>query len=139
VGDLTGLLFAAILGLTYLEFVSFLVVWYGDRPSLDAWYLLRARPPWQAPVWIALACDLAAMGLMVFRRAVGLHRALTLVSVAVLVGLLSYQVWLLAPDFGGASLLPAALALVGMAGVWLALMDPAPRLAPAPEEAAVAR
>ncbi len=125
-GDLIGLLFAAVLGLTYLEFVSFLVVWYGDRPSLDSWYLLRARPPWQAPVWIALGLDLIAVALMIWRRAIGVRRALRLISLAVLAGLVSYQVWLLAPAFGAACLPFALLALVGMGGVWIAAMNRAP-------------
>ena len=133
VGDLIGLLFATVLGLTYLEFVSFLVVWYGDKPALDAWYLLRARPPWQAPVWIALGFDLLAIGLMILRRALGARRALRLISVAVLAGLFSYQLWLLAPAFGAACLPDAALALVAMAGGWIAVMNSALPLARPPQ------
>lgn len=136
VGDLIGLLFATVLGLTYLEFVSFLVVWYGDRPALDSWYLLRARPPWQAPVWIALGLDLVAMALMIWRRVIGVRRALRLVSLTVMAGLLSYQVWLLAPAFGAASLPFAALALVAMGGIWIAVLERAQPLGRPPPEAA---
>jgi len=129
VADLTGLLFAAILGLTYLEFMSFLVVWYGDRPPLDAWYLLRAKPPWQTPVWIALALGIVATVALIVRRMIGPRRALQIASAAVLAGLLAYQVWLLAPQFGPTCLLPATMALTGMAGLGIAAMGGLPRLA----------
>lgn len=135
-GDLIGLLFAAVLGLTYLEFISFLVVWYGDRPSLDTWYLLRARPPWQAPVWIALGLDGVAIALMIWRRVLGVRRALRLISLAVLAGLFSYQVWLLAPVLGAACLPLAALALIGMGGIWIAVLERLPPLARRRPEAA---
>jgi hypothetical protein len=125
-GDLIGLLFATLLGLTYLEFVSFLVVWYGDRPTLDSWYLLRARPPWQAPVWIALGLDLVAVALTIWRRAIGVRRALRLISLTVLAGLVSYQLWLLLPALGAACLPFAALALIGMGGIWIAALDRPP-------------
>ena len=54
-GDMSGLLLATVIGLTYLEFMAYLVTWYGDRPPLDAWYIVRARWPWQVLCWIALA------------------------------------------------------------------------------------
>ncbi len=127
-GDVAGLLLATLVGLTYLEFMSYLVVWYGDRPPLDGWYVLRVRDGWQALVWVSLACGLAALVLLAIRRAFGTHRALAGAGAACLLGLLSYQVWLLAPAFGSGCLGPAALALLAMGGPWLALAGGAPRL-----------
>ena len=127
-GDLSGLLLATLIGLTYLEFMSYLVVWYGDRPPLDAWYIPRASPAWRGFVWLSLASEIAALACLALRRRIGTHRALAWAGAAALLGLFSYQTWLLAPALGGACLGPAALALLAMGGVWLALAGGAPRL-----------
>ncbi len=126
-GDIAGLLLATIIGLTYLEFMSYLVVWYGDRPALDVWYLTRARWPWQSLSWVSLAFGLAAVAILAGRRAVGTHRAVALAGGCVLTGVLVYQMWLLASGFGLACLVPAAFALIGQGGVWLALVGGLPR------------
>ena len=127
-GDVAGLLLATIIGLIYLEFMAYLVVWYGDRPPLDAWYIPRVGPGWRALVWLSLAASLVALVLLATRRRFGTHRALAWAAAAALAGLLSYQVWLLAPAFGAACLPPALLALLAMGGVWLALLGGLPRL-----------
>ena len=127
-GDLSGLLLATLIGLTYLEFMSYLVVWYGDRPPLDAWYIPRASPAWRGLVWISLTSGIAALCCLALRRRIGAHRAVAWAGGAALLGLLSYQTWLLAPAFGGACLGPAGLALLAMGGIWLALAGGAPRL-----------
>ena len=41
-GDLGGLLIATLLGVVYLEFMTFVVAWYGDLPDKAAWFLKRA-------------------------------------------------------------------------------------------------
>ena len=125
--DVAGLLLATIIGLTYLEFMSYLVVWYGDRPALDVWYLTRARWPWQVLSWAALALGVAAVATLAGRRAIGTHRAVAMAGGCVLGGMLSYQIWLLASSFGAACLLPAAFALIGQGGVWIALIGGLPR------------
>lgn len=127
-GDVAGFLFATIIGLTYLEFMNYLVIWYGDRPSLDKWYTSRAAWPWQTAAWVSLAFGVAAVVLLAARRAFGTHRAVALVGACVLAGLLSYQVWLMAPTHGAGCLVPALFALVGQGGVWLAVVGGLPRL-----------
>ena len=127
-GDLSGLLLATIIGLTYLEFMSYLVVWYGDRPPLDAWYIPRRSPQWRGLMLLSLASGIVALVLLALRRRMGAHRALAWAGGAALLGLFSYQAWLLAPAFGGGCGLPALLALLAMGGVWLALEGGAPRL-----------
>ncbi len=127
-GDVAGLLLATIIGLIYLEFMSYLVVWYGDRPPLDAWYIPRISPAWRGFVWVSLACGIAALVLLAIRRRFGTHRALAWAAGSSLVGLLSYQAWLIAPGLGAACLPPALLALLAMGGVWLALAGGVPRL-----------
>jgi len=128
-GDIAGLLFAAIIGLTYLEFMGYLVVWYGDRPALDAWYLTRARWPWQTLSWLCLAAGLTGVVLLAIRRSFGAHRAVAMVAACILVGVLSYQVWLLAPTFGAACLIPAAAGLLAQGGLWIAVIGGLPRFA----------
>jgi hypothetical protein len=128
-GDIAGLLLATIIGLTYLVFMDYLVVWYGDRPPLDSWYVSRAGHGWRPLVWLSLLCVVASLVLLAARRAFGTHRAVAGAGALALVGLLSLQTWLLAPAFGAQVLLPEALALLAMGGVWLALFGGLPRFA----------
>lgn len=127
-GDLCGFLFAMIIGLTYLAFMAFLVVWYGDKPGLDAWYLARERWPWRTLPLASLALGLVAVVLLAARRGFGTHKAAALAGACVLAALISYQLWLLAPALGAACLVPAAFALVAQVGVWIALTGGLPRL-----------
>src|SRR5262249_19513849 len=48
VGDVGGLLLAAVLGVTYIDFMAILVIWYGDLPREEAWFVARDRFPWNA-------------------------------------------------------------------------------------------
>ena len=48
VGDLGGLLLATILGITYIDFMAVLVIWYGDLPHEEIWFVARDRWPWNA-------------------------------------------------------------------------------------------
>ncbi len=128
-GDICGLMFATVIGLTYLEFMSFLVVWYGDKPNLDAWYLARDAWPWRTLMLLSLALGVACVVLLAGRRVLGSPRTAAIVAGCLLAGVLCYQLWLLAPAFGPACLAPAVLALVGQGGVWIALAGGLPRLA----------
>src|SRR5207302_6331478 len=38
-GDLGGLLIATLLGVVYLELMTFVVAWYGNLPDKAAWFL----------------------------------------------------------------------------------------------------
>ena len=40
-GDLGGLLIATLLGVVYLELMTFVVAWYGDLPEKADWFLKR--------------------------------------------------------------------------------------------------
>ena len=44
--DLAGLMLATLLGVIYLELMSYIVAWYGDLPPKAAWYLKRGASPW---------------------------------------------------------------------------------------------
>src|SRR6202000_1810621 len=47
-GDIGGLLIATLLGVVYLEFMTFVVAWYGDLPDKAEWFLKRAGTGWLA-------------------------------------------------------------------------------------------
>ncbi|MBE7219851.1 MAG: hypothetical protein INR64_15380, partial [Caulobacteraceae bacterium] len=104
-GDLAALLFACLVGLIYLGFMSYLVVWYGDRPDPDRWYVLRTFTPWRFAVWVALIAGFVApAALLAFRRGLGTRRALRWASASALCGLGALVVWQV-----GATMAPLAL------------------------------
>ena len=125
--DIAGLMLATVIGLTYLEFMSYLVVWYGDRPALDAWYLARVVWPWRGLAWASLVFGAAAVVILAGRRRFGTHRAVALAGGCALLGLLGYQLWLLAPSFGAACLPGALAALLAQVGLWGAATGGLPR------------
>ena len=47
-GDIGGLLLASLLGITYVDFMALLVIWYGDLPPKVSWFTERIRLPWLA-------------------------------------------------------------------------------------------
>jgi len=128
-GDLSQLLFAAVLAVGYLGFMSYLVVWYGDRPDPDGWYRTRLSEGWG---WMPLAVVglgfLSTAALLGLSSRIGVRRALQLGGGTALAGVLLYDVWLLAPAFGAACLPAAACALVGLGGVWVSAVGGLPRL-----------
>ncbi len=115
IGDVGALLLATILGITYIDFMTVLVIWYGDLPREEIWFVARDRLPWSALAVAAflLSSLLPVLALLVSRirnRA----RPLRIVGGCVLVGLASYDAYLVAPPSPGFALLAAALAIVGI-------------------------
>src|SRR6201996_1283074 len=45
-GDIGGLMIATLLGVVYLEFMTFVIAWYGDLPDKAEWFLRRAGTGW---------------------------------------------------------------------------------------------
>ena len=41
IGDVGGLLLATVLGITYIDFMAVLVIWYGDLPHEEIWFVER--------------------------------------------------------------------------------------------------
>lgn len=115
IGDVGGLLLATVLGLTYIDFMAVLVIWYGDLPREEAWFVARDRFPWPLLAVIAFVLGsvvpILALIQASFRnvrtrlRAVG---ALTLAGIAV------YDTYLIAPPAGAAALITALLAIAGI-------------------------
>lgn len=108
--DLSRLAVAAALGVNYLAFMDYLIVWYGDLPARVGFYLDRDRP---ALVWAALALGLAApiaLFSLGHRRAGG---------GAMLAGAFLFNAWWIG---GGVVAMAIAAALVAVAALgfgWL--------------------
>jgi hypothetical protein len=115
VGDVGALLLATVLGITYIDFMAVLVIWYGDIPREESWFV--ARDPW---AWRALAIAAFVLGSLLptlaliqarFRNHL---RPLRLVGAVTLIGIIAYDAYLILPPTGVAALVPALLAIIGV-------------------------
>jgi hypothetical protein len=123
-GDLGALLLAFVLGITYIDFMAVLVIWYGDLPYGEIWFVERLLTPW--PIVSASAFILVSVVptlCLLLSRLRRSRRALRLLGAGVLTGLALYDIYLIAPPFGAFTFVPALLALlaIGLALVgWMA-------------------
>jgi len=116
--DLSRLMVAALLGLGYLTFMDFLIIWFGNLPSRVGFYLDRSTPVMVALVWAAVLSGLVApVGLLSLVRGERGRRA---AGGAALVGLLLFNCWWVA---GGvvAVLLGAVLSVLLAGGATVLL------------------
>jgi hypothetical protein len=109
-----------LLGITYVDFMAVLVIWYGDVPITSVWFVMRE--PWSALaiaafVLVALAPILALVLTRARRSAPGLR----LVGACVLVGLFCYDAYLIVPLFGALALIPALLATLAIGLLFVVL------------------
>lgn len=116
--DIGALLLATLLGVVYLEFMTYLIAWYGDVPDKAAWYLKRSSSVWTATIVVAFVfgavLPFCVLMLRKGRRSrFGLQSAGTLV----LVGSALHFYWLIVPSFED------QLAVVLAAGVALAILS----------------
>jgi hypothetical protein len=98
--DIGALLLAALLGVVYLEFMTYLVAWYGDLPDKAAWYLKRSSFVWT--VVIVLAFVLGAVlpfCILLLRKGRRSRHGLQSAGVLVLFGSALHFGWLLVPAF----------------------------------------
>lgn len=99
-GDLGGLLIASVLGVIYLEFMTFLIVWYGDLPDKASWYVDRCAGGWVAVLLIALLFGaLVPFGILLVRAARCSRFWLRVAGGLVLIGSALHFAWLLVPSF----------------------------------------
>lgn len=114
--DLAGLMLATLLGVIYLELMSYIVAWYGDLPPKAEWYLKRGASPWGG----ILVASLILGGILPFlallfaavRKSPALMRG---VGLLVLVGVALHFAWLVLPAYGDAAGSAAAAAIVALA------------------------
>lgn len=99
-GDLGALLIATLLGVVYLEFMTFVVAWYGDQPEKAAWFLERSSSAWISVLMMTLVVGVVApFGMLLMQRVRHSRHGLRIASVLILFGTLLHFVWLLAPAF----------------------------------------
>ncbi len=115
VGDVGGLLLACILGITYIDFMAVLVIWYGDLPREEIWFAERDRFPWLAAgVAAFLLVSLLPVLALLLGKVRNARKPLCLVGACVLAGLAIYDAYLIAPVGGAAALATSFLAVVGI-------------------------
>jgi hypothetical protein len=99
-GDLGAVLIATLLGVVYLEFMTFVVAWYGDLPEKAAWFLKRASLGWLSILIIALAVGaVLPFGMLLMQRVRSSRRGLRIASALILLGSGLHFLWLLVPAF----------------------------------------
>lgn len=129
--DLGGLLLAALLGLTYTNFMALLVIWYGDEPERVFWFVQRTHGPWPLFAWLAVIFGAVAP---VFSLFLG-HwrsnpRALRFIGIIALAGLAFYDAYLVAPAFDVLALGAAFVALIAIGALFVAFLPMAWAQAP---------
>ena len=110
--DMARLMIAAALGLAYLAFMDYLIVWFGNLPSRVDFYLERGTPAMVALLWSALILGLVApVGLLSLAG----ERGGRVAGAAVLAGLLLFNSWWVA---GGAVACAIVLTAAALCGWW---------------------
>ena len=117
--DMAKLMVAAALGLAYLAFMDFLIVWFGNLPSRVGFHLDRSTPTMAVSVWTALVAGLAAP--IAVLSLVGGDKGLRLAGVFTLAALFLFNVrWV------GGGLIAALLAATAVAIAVLAFAQHRP-------------
>ena len=119
VSDLGGLMLTVALGITYINFMAVLVIWYGDLPHKVDWFVERAYPPWN---YLAIGAfvlgSVIPIVLLLWARVRRSMPALRWIGAVVLLAVAVYDAWLLAPAYGtvalGATLPAAAVIACGL-------------------------
>jgi hypothetical protein len=128
-GDLGALLIATLLGVVYLEFMTFVVAWYGDLPEKASWFLKRSSSGWITVLITALAVGaMLPFGMLLVQRIRQSRQGLRIASAAILFGTVLHFVWLLVPAFDD-QLPVIAAACVGIAVLVLVSYLTGPTLA----------
>jgi hypothetical protein len=115
IGDVGALLLATVLGITYIDFMAVLVIWYGDIPREEAWFVARDGLLWSAMAVAAFVLGAVIPILALIQSQFRNHRRpLRMVGVVTLLGILIYDAYLVAPPAGTAAFAPALLAVIGI-------------------------
>lgn len=115
IGDVGALLLATVLALTYIDFMAVLVIWYGDLPREEIWFVTRGGSPWMelAIISFILASLFPTVALIQLRFR-NRRRPLRAIGAITLAGLAVYDAYLIAAPFGVAALGAGLLAVVGI-------------------------
>jgi hypothetical protein len=114
-GDLGALLLAFVLGITYMDFMVVLVIWYGDLPREEVWFVERGFLPWSMlAVGAFILVSIIPIFLLMRSRVRASRTALRGLGIGVLIGVALYDAYLIAPPFGASALVPTLLALAAI-------------------------
>jgi hypothetical protein len=121
--DLGGLRLAALLGLVYMYFMALLIVWYGDVPERVQWFVDRTQAPW---IVVAVFAFLLGSVVPIFSLFLGRWRrnprALRIVGLVALLGIVLFDACLVAPAFGPLALGAAALATIAIGALLVSFL-----------------
>lgn len=122
--DHASLLLAALLGVLYLEFMQYLVIWAGDLPAKATWYLVRMSGGWNLLLLAAFVIGIVVpFFLLLGGRLRGDPRWVAGVSALILLGTLFFWRWQMASIRPGAivtvSDLAAPVALGAVLSLWI--------------------
>ncbi|WP_426435560.1 hypothetical protein [Bradyrhizobium genosp. P] len=126
-GDVGGLMIAALLGVVYLEYMTFAIAWYGNLAEKADWFLKRGTTGWIIILVLAITIGAAIPFAMLLKRANRFsRRALRLAGTLILFGSALHISWLLVPAFDDQTgvIAGACASLVVLAAVSL-LIGPA--------------
>ncbi|MBK1621973.1 hypothetical protein [Afifella marina] len=120
-GDFAGLLIAAILGVTYLAFIQYLVMWSGNLPEKVGWYVGRLTPSATALVSTTfIVGSVLPFSMLLFSAVRKSARWTGLAGLFCLVGLYLHLTWLVGLAPAAAWL--ALLLTIVLGGAWLAIV-----------------
>jgi hypothetical protein len=124
--DLGNLLLTFVLAWAYLVWCQFMLIWIGDLPRDNVWWLARSRGFWlYVGGGLILFHFVVPFYLLLFRAVKRNVRALATVAALVLVMqfvFVNYQVWPAFGDSPTAAWWIEALVPGGVGGVWLAVV-----------------
>jgi hypothetical protein len=122
--DLGNLLLTFVILWAYMSFSQFLIIWSGNLPEENSWYLHRSAAGWQWLIVVLALFHFALPFLLLLSHAVKRRgRRLALLAAAIVAVHLVETYWLVAPAFHPAGLHLSWLdfaAPVGVGGVWIA-------------------
>ena len=122
--DLGNLLLTFVILWAYMTFAQFLIIWSGNLPEENSWYLHRSAAGWQWLIVFLALFHFALPFLLLLSHAVKRRgRRLALLAAAIVAVHLVDTYWLVAPAFHPAGLHLSWLdfaAPVGIGGVWIA-------------------
>lgn len=128
--DIGNLLLAGVMFWAYCAFFQFLVIWQGNLPEENVWYVHRFHRGWQFPALLLLGLHFSVPFLLLLSRKQK-RQATHLVRIAALLLVMRYidLYWTIVPAFAQSESLASALtscwldlaAFVAMGGAWCAL------------------
>jgi hypothetical protein len=113
--DLAGLLMTALLSVVYLDFMSYVVVWYGNLPEKAGWYVERSSGAWTFVIAAAVISGaILPFSALLSERVRTNDVALRVISAFILFGVCLHTFWLLLPAFRASATLWCCVAIIGL-------------------------